>query len=76
MLMLNKWGLEDWKIKTFSRDNEWFDYIFTNHNRKKDYLSEYNIIIGPIVNNTLYDTLEILTSGYIKKSCFESSSNR
>ena len=34
---------------------------------KKDYLSEYDIIIGPIANDTLYDTLGILTSGLFKK---------
>ena len=56
---------------------EWFDYIFSNSNGKKDYLSEYDVIIGPIANDTLYDTLGILTSGFIKKrSCFGSSSNR
>ena len=65
----NKYTLntEDLKIKTFSRDIEWFDYIYSNRNGKKDYLSEYDVIIGPIANDTLYDTLGILTSGYLKK---------
>ena len=66
---LNKYSLniEGLKIKTFTRDIEWYDYIYSNRNGKKDYLSEYDIIIGPIANDTLYDTLGVLTSGFFKK---------
>ncbi len=53
------------KIKRFNRDQEWFDYIFSNRNFKEDYLSEYDVIIGPIANDTIYDTWGILTSGLI-----------
>ena len=53
------------KIKRFKRDQEWFDYIFSNRNFKEDYLSEYDVIIGPIANDTIYDTWGILTSGLI-----------
>ena len=54
------------KIKRFIRDKEWFDYIFSNRNFKEDYLAEYDVIIGPIANDTIYDTWGILTSGLIK----------
>ena len=66
---LNKYilNIEGLKIKTFTRDIEWYDYIYSNRNGKKDYLSEYDIIIGPIANDTLYDTLGVLTSGFFKK---------
>ncbi len=53
------------KIKRFKRDKEWFDYIFSNRNFKGDYLSDYDVIIGPIANDTIYDTWGILTSGLI-----------
>ena len=52
-------------IKTFSRDKEWFDYIFNNRHNKEDYLANYDVIIGPIANDTIYDTWGILTSGLI-----------
>ena len=55
------------KIKSFSRDLEWYDYICSNRAGKKDYSAQYDLIIGPIANDTLYDTLGILTSGMLKK---------
>ena len=58
---------EDLKIKSFSRNLEWYDYICSNRAGKKDYLEQYDLIIGPIANDTLYDTLGILTSGMLKK---------
>ncbi len=63
--LLNTQGL---KIKTFERDMEWYDYICANRNGKSDSLADYDLIIGPIANDTLYDTLGILTSGMLKKS--------
>lgn len=62
--ILNTEGL---KIKSFSRDLEWYDYICSNRAGKKDYLEQYDLVIGPIANDTLYDTLGILTSGMLKK---------
>ena len=66
---LNKYILntEGLKIKTFNLDLEWYDYISSNRNFKKDYLSDYDVIIGPIANDSLYDTLGIITSGLLKK---------
>ena len=52
-------------IKRFSRDREWFDYIFSNRAGKADRYSGYDVIIGPIANDTLYDTWGIITSGLI-----------
>lgn len=60
---LNTEGL---KIKRFTRSLEWFDYIFANRAGRKDSLSDYDAIIGPIANDTIYDTYGILTSGFIK----------
>ncbi len=51
-------------VHSFSRNREWFEYIF--HNRRvKDGLQS-DVIIGPIANDTIFDTLGIITSGYFK----------
>ena len=55
---------EDLDIHTFGRDTEWFRYIFGNR-RVKDTLT-LDVIIGPIANDTLFDTYGIITSGYLK----------
>ena len=55
---------EDLDIPTFNRDTEWFRYIFGNR-RVKDTLTS-DVIIGPIANDTLFDTYGIITSGYLK----------
>ncbi len=54
---------EDLDIHTFKRDTEWFRYIFGNR-RVKDTLAS-DVIIGPIANDTLFDTYGIITSGYL-----------
>lgn len=58
---------EGLKIKTFSRDAEWFDYIYSNRSGQPDKLPEYDIIVGPIANDTIYDTWGITTSGLLKR---------
>ena len=64
---LNRYELitDDLKIKRFTRDAEWFRYIFANRAGQEDSLVEYDVIIGPIANDTLYDTLGITTSGFL-----------
>ena len=54
-------------IKTFSRDEEWFDYIFSNRAGYPDKLIGYDVITGPIANDTIYDTWGITTSGLLKR---------
>ena len=58
---LDEHGLD---MHVFFRDQEWLEYIFNNR-RLKDGL-ESDVIIGPIANDTIFDTLGIITSGYIK----------
>ncbi|MCR5546504.1 MAG: DUF3990 domain-containing protein [Lachnospiraceae bacterium] len=53
-------------IKEFSRCEEWFDYINKNRNHKPDDLKEYDVIIGPIANDTIYDVMGIITSGFLE----------
>lgn len=59
--------LEGLEVKTFSRGDEWFGYIFDNRALREDKLCEYDVIIGPIANDTLYDTLGIITSGLLER---------
>ncbi len=64
---LNRYELatEDLKIKLLSKDTEWFDYILGNRSGRRDVFSGYDVIIGPIANDTIYDTWGILTSGLV-----------
>ena len=58
---LDESGLDE---HIFLRDEEWFEYIF--HNRRlKDGLKS-DVIIGPIANDTIFDTLGIISSGFLK----------
>jgi len=56
--------LSDLKVHRFERNEEWFSYIFQNRRGKTDTL-EADVIIGPIANDTIYDTLGIMTSGIL-----------
>ncbi|MBP3878156.1 MAG: DUF3990 domain-containing protein, partial [Lachnospiraceae bacterium] len=51
-------------IHRFTRSAEWFDYIFYNR-RAQDRLSA-DIVTGPIANDTIFDTLGIISSGLLK----------
>ncbi len=67
-VIINCYELDDMdlKIKRFERDAEWFDYIFDNRRARPDRLAEYDLIIGPVANDTIYDTMGIMTSGFLK----------
>ncbi|MCR4950426.1 MAG: DUF3990 domain-containing protein [Solobacterium sp.] len=56
---------EGLRIKRFVRDAEWFEYIFANRADRPDQLTDYDVIMGPIANDTIYDTWGILTSGWL-----------
>lgn len=64
---LNRYELncDDLNIKYLNKNEEWFDYIFRNRQNSKDILSDFDIIIGPIANDTIYDTWGIITSGLL-----------
>ncbi len=49
------------------RNTIWFDYIFTNRAGRPDRLMEADVIIGPIANDTIYETYGIITSGYLSR---------
>ena len=52
-------------VHTFSREQDWFDYIFKNR-RAQDGL-EADVVTGPIANDTIYDTFGITTSGFLSR---------
>ena len=52
-------------IHTFERNMDWFSYLFQNRRNAADGL-EADVVIGPIANDTIYDTIGIITSGYLK----------
>lgn len=54
-------------IRTFSRDAEWFDCIYGNRSGQPDSLAGYDVVVGPIANDTIYDTWGITTSGLLKQ---------
>ena len=56
-------GLE---VHRFVRDAHWYDYICNNRAGRRDTLGA-DVIIGPIANDTIYDTLGIFTSGILKR---------
>ena len=51
-------------IRRFDRGVDWFRYIFDNR-RLRDGLSA-DAVIGPISNDTLFDTLGLFSSGFLK----------
>ena len=53
-------------VRCFIRGEEWFEYIFKNRNNYSDELNS-DVIIGPIANDTIYDTFGIITSGFLKR---------
>ncbi len=55
------------RVKVFDRDAAWFDYIFRNRRGEKDALTAYDVIMGPIANDTIYDTWGITTSGFLPR---------
>ena len=51
-------------IHRFSRDLDWFQYIY--HNRRLQDGISADVIIGPISNDTIFDTLGVISSGFLK----------
>ena len=65
-MVVNEYELDEdgLQIHRFCRDEAWFDYIF--HNRRVvDGLSA-DVVIGPIANDTIFETLGIISSGFLK----------
>ncbi len=66
--ILNEYELDinGLKILELNRNEDWFNYIYSNRNHKPDYIAA-DVIIGPIANDIIYDVLGITTSGVLPK---------
>lgn len=53
------------QLHSFRRAPDWFAYLYANRNREPDSLKA-DVIIGPIANDTIYNTWGIITSGFLK----------
>lgn len=53
----------DLKIKKFRKDKYWFRYIYLNRQGFKDRYKDYDVMIGPIANDTIFETYGVITSG-------------
>ena len=58
--------LDGLRVKKLQRDREWFEYLQSNRAWREDQWSDCDLIIGPIANDIIYDTLGITTSGILR----------
>ncbi len=57
---------QKYKIEKFTTPNEeWLDFVYTN--RKEDKSLNYDIVIGPVANDTLYATLSLYEANLLTK---------
>lgn len=57
---------QKYKVKKFIAANEeWLDFVFANRTGKINH--EYDIVIGPVANDTLYATLSLYESNVLTK---------
>ncbi|MCR5156196.1 MAG: DUF3990 domain-containing protein [Butyrivibrio sp.] len=59
---LDEEGLD---ILEFNRDADWFRYVFSNRRSMPDVHAGKDLVIGPIANDTIYNTMGIMTSGFL-----------
>ncbi|MBR3738536.1 MAG: DUF3990 domain-containing protein [Eubacterium sp.] len=52
-------------VKRLERNKEWFEYIANNRSGNSDLFKGADVVIGPIANDTLFDTYGIIFSGLI-----------
>ena len=64
--VVNEYELDEdgLQIHRFVRGRDWFDYIYNNR-RAEDSL-QADVVIGPIANDTIFDTFGIISSGLLK----------
>jgi hypothetical protein len=66
-IIINSYELDETglAVKSFERDRDWFRYVFSNRRSMPDEFSDFDVITGPIANDTIYNTMGIMTSGYL-----------
>ncbi|HPR60496.1 MAG TPA: DUF3990 domain-containing protein [Prolixibacteraceae bacterium] len=64
--IFNETELRQLKIKEFTlADEEWLDFVVKNRN--EDYNHGYELVSGPVANDTLYQTLNLYETGILTK---------
>ena len=58
---------EGLQILRMERDEEWLAYVYDNRGWKPDRFPQADVVIGPIANDTIYNTLGIITSGLLTR---------
>ena len=58
---------EGLRVRRLERNEEWFDAVFRNRSGRGDPFPEEDVIIGPIANDTIYNTYGIFTSGLLSR---------
>lgn len=61
-------NMEGLSVHTFELDREWLDYVIANRNEeidKNNKFSKYDVLIGAIADDRLYNTIEMYESGFI-----------
>ena len=59
--------LDGLNVLRLSRDGAWYDLIYRNRTGRGTDDAEYDVITGPIANDTIYDTWGISTSGLLSR---------
>ena len=64
--VVNEYELDEsgLSVHRFARDLAWSDYIF--HNRRAHDSRTEDVVIGPIANDTIFDTMGLLSSGFLE----------
>ncbi len=52
-------------ILRLERDEEWYRIVFSNRAGRGDLTAGADAVVGPIANDTVYDTLGVFTSGFL-----------
>ncbi len=55
----------DLNILCLDRDMRWFETIFSYRQGRGDPTAGYDAVLGPIANDTLFDVMGILSSGFL-----------
>ncbi len=63
--VLNQYELDEngLTIQTFSKDEDWVRYILRN--RKLEDMLNVDVVMGPVANDILFDTLGVISSGVL-----------
>ena len=56
----------DWKVKVFEQyDGEWLDFVLSC--RAEEVVADYDMIVGGVANDKVFDTLNLFLDGFIQR---------